>query len=260
MIGSVIGNCCSYSILPGTKKTEETDGLFNEALSKTADNELFKKAPDKWVTEPGFSLNAVSAAVKYRESELGIKVAEPTHELTPAQREWLYSRHNFSTMKTYIRYSHDYGGTTQYELKATPEYSNFLADLAYLGIYSADEFIKVSPLDTRPGGYSTLTEYFYETWNSDGSLLNTTKIFVKHLENMFNFYNERSKDPIKAMEGDAEFAALIKEHYMPINQKFFEFISELIGNGDGQMPQSSIVPIIENCSEKLKDDFQRIRT
>ena len=32
-------------------------------------------------------------------------------------------------------------------------------------------------------------------------------------------------------------------------------ISELIGNNDEQTFQSSIVPIIEDCSEKLKEDF-----
>ena len=227
----------------------------------TSDNEtsvmdtLFKNAPDKWVTEPGLSLNTVSAAVKYRESELGIKITEPTHELTPEQREWLYSRHDLSTMKTHVRYSYEYEGTTQYRIKATPEYSNFLADLAYLGVYSADEFIHISPLDTRPGANSTLTEYFNKAWNSDDSLLSTAKMFVKHLENMFNFYNERSKDPLKAIDGDAEFAALLKEHYMPINQKFFEFISELIGNSDEHISQRSVSPIIEDCSEKLKEDF-----
>ena len=216
---------------------------------------LFKNAPDKWVTEPGIAHNAVTAAVNFRKTELGIKDMEPTHELTPEQREWLYSRHDISTMQTHIRYSYEYGGTTQYRSKATPEYSNFLADLAYLGVYSADEFILVSPLDTRPGAYSTLTEYANEVWNSDGSLLNTAKMIVKHLENMFNFYNERSKDPIKAMEGDAEFAALIKEQYLPINRKFFEFISELLGNNDEQIPQRSVAPVIEDVSEKLKEDF-----
>ena len=108
------------------KKTRDTNGAEESAFgamflgfgveseivginADTSDNEtsvmdtLFKNAPDKWVTEPGLSLNTVSAAVKYRESELGIKITEPTHELTPEQREWLYSRHDLSTMKTHVR-------------------------------------------------------------------------------------------------------------------------------------------------------------
>lgn len=255
MIGSVISEYRSYSVFIGSVQAGGTDGSFDEMLVETEEEKLLKNAPDKWVTEPGIAHNAVCAAVEYRKSELGIMDTEPTHELTPAQREWLYSRYDFSTMQTHVCYSYDYGGTTQYRTKATPEYSNFLADLAYLGVYSADEFIQVSPLDTRPGAYSTLTEYANEVWNSDGSLLNTAKMFVKHLENMFDFYNERSKDPLKAVEGDAEFAVLIKEHYMPIKQKFFEFISELIGCNDEHTLQSSIVPIIEDCSEKLKEDF-----
>lgn len=255
MIGSVTQNIRSSGFFPVRSKSESASSSFKEMLAQTEENKLFKSAPDKWVTEPGFSLNAVNAAVDYRKSELGITDTEPTHELTPAQREWIYSRHDFSTMQTYVRYSFDYGGVTQYRLKATPEYSNFLADLAYLGVYSADEFIRVSPIDTRPGAQSTLMEYFNDTWNSDGSLSNTAEMIVKHLENMFNFYNERSKDPFKAVEGDAELAALIKEHYMPINRQFFEFIGELIGNDDEQPTQSGIIHNIEDCSEKLKEDF-----
>lgn len=255
MIGNVTHNSQLNGVFPVYSKLKSTNNSFDEILVETKEEKLLKNAPDKWVTEPGIAHNAVCAAVEYRESELGIKVTEPTYELTPAQREWLYSRHDFSTMKTHVRYSYDYGGTTQYRAKATPEYSNFLADLAYLGVYSADEFIQYSPLDTRQGAYSTLTEYANEVCNSDGSLLNTAKMIVTHLENMFNFYNERSKDPYKAIEGDAEFAALVKEHYMPVDQKFFEFISGLLGNSDEQIPQRSVAPIIEDCSEKLKEDF-----
>lgn len=255
MIGSVTSGSQSNSFFPAYSKQENTDNSFGEILAETDEEKLLKKAPDRWVTESGISLNAVNAAVEYRKNELGIVDMEPTHEITFAQREWLYSRHDFSAMRPYVHYSYDYGGTTQHRWEATPEYSNFLADLAYLGVYSADEFIQVSPLDTRPGGYSTLTEYANEVLNSDGNLLNTAKMIVKHLENMFNFYNERSKDPLKAMEGDAEFAALIKEHYMPINQRFFEFISELIGGSDEHTPQRSTIPNIEDCSEKLKEDF-----
>lgn len=255
MIGSVTHGGRSYGGFSVFRKTESADNSFGVLPAETTEERLLKKTPDKWVTEPGISLNAVNAAVDFRRNELGIEDTEPTHELTPAQREWLYSRHDFSTMQTHVRYSYDYGGTTQYRSKATPEYSNFLADLAYLGVYSADEFIQLSPLDTRPGSNCALTEYVNNVWSSDCSLTTTAQMVVKHLENMFNFYNERSKDPLKAIEGDAEFAALIKEHFLPINQRFFEFISELIGNSDAQPPQSSIIPAVEDCSEKLKEDF-----
>ncbi len=253
MIGSVTYSGQPYGVLPVYSKPESSNHSFDETLVVTEEERLLKNALDKWVTEPGIAHNAVCAAVEYRRSELGIMDTEPTHELTPTQREWLSSRHDFSTMKTSVRYSYDYGGTTQYCTRATPEYSNFLADLAYLGVYSADEFIHTSPLDTRPGGYSTLIDYVNDVW-SDNSLMGTARAFVSHLEKMWRFYDERSKSAF-AVDGDAEFAELIKEQYLPINQQFFEFIDKLIRNDDEQLPQKNIALPIEDCSEKLKEDF-----
>lgn len=77
---------------------------------------------------------------------------------------------------------------------------------------------------------------------------------------MYDFYNERSKNPLLAIEGDAEFAALIKEHYLPIHQRFFEFIDELIGRNDEQIPQRSNYPTVEDCSERLKEDYSAHKT
>ncbi len=257
MISVVTQSSPTYSFMARSRKEDEADSSFDEILpaAETTEEKLMKTAPDKWVNEAGISFDAIKSALDYREKELGISPdAEPTHELTPEQREWLCSCHDFSTMQVYVRYSFDYGGTTQYRTKATAEYSNFVADLAYLGVYSADEFIHTSPLDTRPGGSSTLTGYLYDSLNSDNSLLGTARAFVSHLENMWSFYNERSKGAL-AVEGDAEFAALIKEHYLPINQQFFEFIDKLIGNSDERFPQNGAVPPIEDASERLKEDF-----
>lgn len=220
------------------KLKEDFGGLGRPDPAETVMDKLIKNAPDKWTTEPGLSFNAIKAALEFRENELGIKNSDPTHELTPEQREWLYSRHDLSTMQMYVRFTFEYGGTTQYQTKATAEYSNFVADLAYLGVYSYEEFIQVSPLDTRANsGDTTLSGYLSASLNSDGGLLDNAKLFVEHLQNMFNFYNERSKDPHKAIEGDAEFAALIKEHYLPFYQQFFEFVDDLINNDNEQMPQ-----------------------
>lgn len=256
MISVVAQSSQTYSFLASPRKTDGADNSFDELLpaAETEDQKLMKNAPDKWVTEPGIAHNAVKAAVEYRESELGIKVTEPTHELTPAQREWLYSRHDFSTMKTHVYYSYEYEGTTQYRSKATAEYSNFLADLAYLGIYSADEFIHTAPIDTRPGGYSTLTEYANKLWGLDNSLMGTARAFVSHLENMWNFYNERSKG-VLAVEGDAEYAELIKEHYLPLQRDFLDMLEKLFGNDEEFLPDSGAVPPIEDVSEKMKEDF-----
>jgi len=263
MISSVAQNSQTYSILANSRKKDGVDNVdnsFNELIPavETENERLMKNAPDKWVTAPCLSFDAIDLALDYREKELGIPLdAEPTHELTPEQREWLYSRHDFSTMQVYVRYSYDYGGTTQYCTKATAEYSNFLADLAYLGIYSADEFIHTSPLDTRPGANSVLSGDVFNSLNSDNSLMGTARAFVSHLEKMWSFYDERSKSAF-AVEGDAEFAELIKEQYLPINQQFFEFIDKLIRNDDEQPPQNSVAPNIEDASEKLKEDFGKL--
>lgn len=211
----------------GLNKTGSVSETDFEITTMTELEFLLKNAPDKWVTEPGISLNAAVAAAKYRK-ELGLPDSEPTHELTSEQREWLLSRHDLSSMRTTIGYSYQYGKTTQYGWKSTPEYSNFLADLAYLGIFTPDEFILTSPLDTRPGAHSgTLTEYANSLLNSDGGVRSAAKLFVDHLQSMFSYYNERSKSSL-AVPGDEEFAEMIRERYLPINQKFFEFIDDLI--------------------------------
>lgn len=176
--GQIRGGYPFYTSKKDNIANEET---FADTLTETADNDILKKAPDKWVTEPGISFNAMKAALEFRRNELGIEDTEPTYEFTPEQREWLNSRHDFPTMQMYVRYSFDYGGTTQYRTEATAEYSNFVADLVYLGVYSPDDFLQLSPLDTRPGANSVLTEYVNKVQNSDGSLLSTTRLFVEHL-------------------------------------------------------------------------------
>lgn len=238
-------------------RTQNKDNAFSEALG-TSDNNtkdaLLANAPDKWVTEPGISFNAVKKALEYKKT-LGIDDAEPTHELTAEQRDWLYSRHDLDSMQTYTSYSFvNDGGSTQYGVKATAEYSNFLADLAYLGVFSYDDLIQTSPLDTRPGGNSVLSGYAAEMQSSDHGLLDTARMNVEHLENMFSFYNERSMDPLRAVSGDSEFAELIR-HYLPYSQRFFEFVDELLGRDAEDVPQESVVPDIQDCSGKLAEDF-----
>lgn len=258
MISSITRANSTFAMPLVTRGTAEADNSFGDVLAGL-DNELMRNAPDKWVTEPGLSDNAVKAALDYKKNVLGIDdQTEPTHELTPEQRDWLNSRYDFSAMKTGVWYSYDYGGTTQYRKKATPEYSNFLADLAYLGVCAPEDFIQVTPIDTRPGGYSVLSELAAESPSSDDGLLDSTRMMISHLRNMFDFYNERSKNSLLAVEGDREFAALIKERYLPAREKFFELIDGLIGNERETIPQSGILPVIEDASEKLKEDFGKI--
>ena len=141
----------AYACAP-VSRAWNNDNAFSEALETTensAEDTLLASAPDKWVTEPGISFNAVNKALEYKKS-LGIDDAEPTHELTAEQRDWLYSRHDLGSMQAYTSYSFvNDGGSTQYGVKATAEYSNFVADLAYLGVFSYDDLIQTSPAGIR---------------------------------------------------------------------------------------------------------------
>ena len=90
---------------------------------------------------------------------------------------------------------------------------------------------------------------------SNYGLLNTARMSVEHLENMFSFYSERAMDPSRAVSGDSEFAELIRQRYLPYSQRFFEFVDELLGRDVEDVPQESVVPYIQDCSGKLAEDF-----
>lgn len=240
------------------KKADSCD--FSDALEcQEIDKSENKLPPDKWVTEAGFSADAVKAAAAFMQDELGVDVSKikPTHEITPEQMEWLRSRHDFSTMRHTEMYSFtNDGGQTQYGFKSTPEYSNFLGDLMYLGIYTEQELtvgLWVEPIDTRPDSYgSVISEHLSDYIG--GSPFDFSRAMVSNLENMWNFYNERSKG-FFAVDGDEEFAALIKEHYLPLQKQFFELLEKLFNNSDEDISQNVINPPIEDISEKLKEDF-----
>ncbi len=218
-----------------------------------------KLPPKKWVTEAGFSADAVKAAAAFMQDELGIDVSkiEPTHEITPEQMDWLRSRHDFSTMHHTEMYSFkNDGGQTQYGFKSTPEYSNFLGDLMYLGIYTEQELtvgLWVEPIDTRSDSFGGVISNHLSDYIG-GSPFDFTRAMVLNLENMWNFYNERSKGAF-AVEGDTEFAVLIKEHYLPLQKQFLELLDKLFKNSNEDIPQNIVNPPIEDVSEKLKEDF-----
>lgn len=242
----------------GARKAD--GGNFTDKLEgQGTDKEVNKLPPEKWVTEVGFSANAVKAAAAFMQDELGIDVSkiEPTHEITPEQMDWLRSRHDFSTMRHTEMYSFtNDGGQTQYGFKSTPEYSNFLCDLMYLGVYTEQELtvgLWVEPIDTRPDSYGgAISEHLSDYIG--GSSFDFSRALVSNLENMWNFYNERSKGAF-AVEGDTEFAALIKEHYLPLQKQFSELLDKLFKNSNEDVPRNIVNPPIEDVSEKLKEDF-----
>lgn len=155
----------------------------------------------------------------------------PIRGITEEQIDWLRSRYDFSNMKARVRYTFiNDGGQTQYGFKRSDEYSEFLDDLKYLGIYSEKDLIDMYtvPLDTRTSGssaFSALTE-FHKSWDSGDSLLEVSRTLVSYLENTALFYEERSRDPYRAVDGDAEFADLIK-HCLLLPKGFYELIEKL---------------------------------
>lgn len=257
MIGSVISEYRSYSVFIGEVKSEGSDGSFGDALAEAAENDLMKNAPDKWVTEAGLLSDAMKKAEEYMRNELGINVGEiePTHELSPEQKEWLSSRHDFSTMQRYVRYSFvNDSGITQIATKSTAEYSNFVADLVYLGVFTQKDMVDMwtEPIDTRPGVHQAILSD--RLGGGENDILSAADMFVKHLEKMFNFYDKRSKDPARAVNGDAEFAELFRRQ-LALPKLFLKLLDELFGSSDEELPQSSAVPPIEDASGKLKEDF-----
>ena len=181
----------AYACAP-VSRARNNDNAFSEALETTensAEDTLLASAPDKWVTEPGISFNAVKKALEYKKS------------------------------------------------------------LAYLGVFSYDDLIQTSPLDTRPGGNSVLSGYVAEMQSANYGLLDTARMSVEHLENMFSFYSERAMDPSRAVSGDSEFAELIRQRYLPYSQRFFEFVDELLGRDVEEVPQESVVPDIQDSIE-----------
>lgn len=232
-----------------------TDMLIGQGTDKGEN----KFPPEKWVTDAGFSADAVKVAAAFMRDGLGIDVSkiEPTYEITPEQMNRLRSRHDFSTMRHTEMYSFtNDGGQTQYGFKSTPEYSNFLGDLMYLGVYTEQELtvgLWVEPIDTRPDSYGgAISEHLSDYIG--GNSLDFSRAPVSNLENMWNFYNERSKGAF-AVEGDTEFAALIKEHYLPLQKQFLELLDKIFKNSNEDVPRNIVNPPIEDVSEKLKEDF-----
>lgn len=219
----------------GTQRSNSSnfmDALLNQ-INVKGENKL---PPEQWVTEAGYSADAVKAAAAFMRDELGIDVSqiEPTHEITPEQMEWLRSRHDFSSMRQTEMYSFtNDSGQTQYGFRSTPEFSNFLGDLMYLGIYSEQELkvdLWVEPIDTRPGGYSNVISEHLSDYIG-GSVLDFSRAVVSKLEKMWDFYDERSRSNY-AVEGDAEFAALIKENYFSLQNQFLELLEKLFESSD----------------------------
>lgn len=159
----------------------------------------------------------------------------PLHAITEAQIDWLRSRYDFPSMKMKTAQTLDLGENAEFAMitvTETEEYKSFLADLVDMEIYSAKEVetlkTKALPTDTRLDP-DNLEHRAYKS-SDDESPLNSYRDFVAFLEERIEFYNKRAKDPLQAVDGDAEFAEEIARDYLPLPRSFLELLEKLFAD------------------------------
>lgn len=139
-------------------------------------------------------------------------------------------------------------GKGRYEMFTTysDEYISFLGDLVYMNVYSADEIRQLhsKPLPAhdkmQPAGGIVNNSFAYTTSN----IWQQTEAHIRGLEEMFSYYDDRSKNPALAVAGDEQFANTLGS-LLNFNHQFFELIKSLQGG-------------FEDASEKLKEDFGKL--
>ena len=173
----------------------------------------------------------------------------PIRGITDAQIDWLRAKYDFPNMKMYVvEYQNfDIDPNSPFSLvsfsKKTDEYCDFLDDLVELEIYSQEELhaieYKAMPIDKRP--------YSFMDKRPDG-VKNKVKVtempqaagedtpleyahkYIAYLEEIIDYYIERSKDPSRAVEGDAEFAELIREQCWELYHGYVELLERLFAD------------------------------
>lgn len=185
----------------------------------------------------------------------------PIRGITEVQIDWLRAKYDFPNMKMYSveMQNYDIDFDSPYSLvgvyRKTDEYCDFLDDLVELKIYSEEEMhalqCQESPLDTRPDSFKN--GYILEELpivTGEESPLETMRDYVSRIEERIGFYVERSKDPNRAVEGDIEFAELIREKCRDLNRDFLELLEKLFADeSDGK--QENGKSALLNCD---KDD------
>lgn len=184
----------------------------------------------------------------------------PIRSITEAQIDWLKARYDFPSMMMYtteaINYNYDSLPALVGLYRKTDEYCGFLDDLVNLEIYSAEEVDELQnrnmPRDTRPDSFKNgyvfkaITLDFYEE-----SPLEYVRDFVSRIERKIDFYIERSKDPDRAVEGDVEFAELIREECWELNHSFLELLEKLYADDSEEDDSENLKNILADLD---KDD------
>ena len=161
----------------------------------------------------------------------------PLHRVTEPQISWLRSRYDFPNMV--IRTAQDFTLGTNSEFtaigswKISEDYLSFLSDLVELGIYTDEDIFnlrhKTEPIDLRLNEFDPkhqittriTLDLYAET------PMSSAQEFVSYLESQIEYYTERSKDKTRALEGDEEFAALIRDNYLPLQKNYLELLKKL---------------------------------
>lgn len=164
----------------------------------------------------------------------------PLYRVTQEQIDWLRSRYDFSNMKINIPVEFTPGNNPDYAAvgvwRINDDYLDFLSDLEEMGIYTAEDVNKIDseyyymccPIDTRPDSFKKEPLIVEDTIDYDSETpLSRAQYAVSYLEKRINYYTERSKDKARAVDGDAEFAADIRDNYLPFYKNHLKLIEKL---------------------------------
>lgn len=239
--------------------TEDNSVTFEDVLDEAAEETESFAAPDRWTsghlytidenTPEGYRVNkdVLSRVKKQLEAEgIDADCRTPTHEITDEQMEWLISRYDLDFLSA-CSFTHE-------------DYGNFMLDLAYLNVFSLAEvenMFGVMPFN------SNHRAYLYKIDSGDGvsGYVNPfggtenyveqddlyTQLIMEYLKVKCTANSEKSEKEYEQMAGD--FAAQRAERMSVITEFFARFAASKENLID------SVKPIVENISEKLKEDF-----
>lgn len=240
-------------------ETEDNSVMFEDSLNEAAEENELYSVPDKWTgehlytidenTPEGYRVNkdALSRVRKQLEAEgIDADSRTSTHEITDEQMEWLSSRYDLDFLSA-CSFTHE-------------DYGNFMLDLAYLNVFSLDEvenMFGVMPFNSSHRAYL----YKIDTGDGVSGYVNPfggtenyveqdelyTQLIMEYLKVKCAANSEKSEREYKQMAED--FAAQRAER-MSVITEFFARVAASKAN-----IIDSVMPDIENKSEKLKEDF-----
>lgn len=162
---------------------------------------------------------------------------EPTYGITDEQVEWLSGRYDFDT-------------NSAWDSMQSPEFGNFVLDLAYLNVLSFDDVETLfGVLEFNANHRCTEFVEGKGYANSDGSYSANYEDFIAKM----NAEYLADKSPEKPVENiEKTINNQVKRHFelMSLLDSFFAQLREYTANGF-----DTIKPFITDFSEKLKEDF-----